>query len=137
MKKLRVLKNVLKRTGADKIILAFVVFFFAVALVLLLVEPEIDTYGEALWYCYAVFSTAGFGDIVSVTLIGRILSVLLTILTLLVVALVTGVIVAFYNDVVSMQYKASKAELLDKLEHLEDLPKEELEQISKKIRMLR
>ena len=137
MKKLRVLKNVLKRTGADKIILTFVVFFFAVALILLLVEPEIDTYGQALWYCYAVFSTAGFGDIVSVTLIGRILSVLLTILTLLVVALVTGVIVAFYNDVVSMQYKASKAELLDKLEHLEDLPKEELEQISKKIRMLR
>ena len=127
----------LKRTRADKLILGFAVFFFACAVVLLLVEPEINTYGEALWYCYAVFSTAGFGDIVSVTFVGRILSVVLTILTLLVVALVTGVIVAFYNDMVAMQYKASKAELLGKMEHLEDLTKEELKQISEKIRKLR
>lgn len=134
MKKLRMLKEVLKRTQASKLILIFVAFFFADAFFIMLAEPGLKTYREALWYCYSVFSTAGFGDHVAVTPIGRILSVLLTVITILVIALVTGVIVAFYNDVVAMQYKASKAEVLDDLTHLEELSKEELRNVSEKIK---
>ena len=136
MKKLKVLKAVLVRTKASELIGGFVLFFLADAFVIMLVEPEIHTYGKALWYCYSVFSTAGFGDVVAQTLVGRILSVVLTIVTLLIVGLVTGVIVAFYNDLVSMKYKASKAELLEDLEHLEDLSKEELRELSDKIRRI-
>ncbi|MBR2696426.1 MAG: two pore domain potassium channel family protein [Parasporobacterium sp.] len=136
MKRLKILKEVLKRTHADRIILGFVIFFLLDALVILLVEPGITTYWDAIWYCYSVFSTVGFGDLTSVSIIGRILSIILTIYTILVVALVTGVIVAFYNDIVAMKYKASKAELLDKLEHLEDLSKEELAEISERIRKI-
>ena len=55
---------------------------------------------------------------------------------ILIVALVTGVVVAFYNDVVSMEYKASKAEVLDKLENLENLTKEELAELSERIRKI-
>ena len=134
MKKLKVLRMVLKKTHADSLIIGFVVFFLIDALLILLVEPQITTYGQAIWYCYSVFSTVGFGDFIATTVIGRILSIILTLYTLLVVALVTGVIVAFYNDIVAMKYKASKAEILDKLEHLEDLSKEELAEISERIR---
>lgn len=136
MKKLRIFRAVLVRTGASKMIAAFVLFFLAVALLIQLVEPGIRTYGQALWYCYSVFSTAGFGDVVAVTVFGRILSIFLTIVTLLVVGLVTGVIVAFYNDLVSMKYKASKAEVLNDLEHLENLSREELKDLSEKIRRI-
>lgn len=136
MKKLRILKRVLRETRADRIIYGFIAFFLVEALIILLVEPNITTYWDAIWYLYAVFSTAGFGDLVAVTVLGRILSILLTIYTTLVIAVVTGVIVAFYNDLVSMRYKASKAELMSKLEHLEDLPREELAEISEKIRKL-
>ena len=134
MKKLKILRMVLKRTHADSLIIGFVVFFLIDALLIMLVEPQITTYGQAIWYCYSVFSTVGFGDLIASTVIGRILSIILTIYTLLVVALVTGVIVAFYNDIVAMKYKASKAEILDKLEHLENLSKEELAEISERIR---
>ncbi|MBP7479734.1 MAG: two pore domain potassium channel family protein [Spirochaetaceae bacterium] len=96
----------------------------------------INNYRDALWYCYAVFSTAGFGDLVAVTVIGRILSILLTVYTILIVAIVTGVVVAFYNEVVSIQYKASKAEVIDKLENLEKLTTEELAELSEKIRKI-
>lgn len=137
MKSLRILKNVLKRTKASELIGGFVVFFLIVAFIIMLVEPEIYTYGQALWYCYSVFSTAGFGDVIAVTLIGRLLSVLLTIVTLVVVGVVTGVIVAFYNDLVAMRYKASKAEVLDALEHLDDLSKEELRELSEKIKAIK
>ena len=105
MKKLRILWGILKRTRADHILLSFVLFLLADAAVIRLVEPDIHRYGDALWYCYAVISTAGFGDIVTVTPIGKICSVLLTIYTIFVVAIVTGVVVNFYTQLVEMQQK--------------------------------
>ena len=136
MKKLRLLKGVLKRTNANQIIIAFVIFFFIDALLIWLIEPSIKTYGDSLWYCFSVFTTIGFGDLITTTVVGRILTALLSVLTIFVVALVTGVVVAFYNDVVSMQYKATKAEALDKLENLDKLTNEELKALSEQIRTI-
>ena len=48
--------------------------------------------------CYAVISTAGFGDIVVTTFAAKVVSVLLTAYSIVVIALVTGVIVNYYNQ---------------------------------------
>ena len=136
MKHLKILRGVLKRTNADRLIAGYVVFFLIDALLIMLLEPQITDFGDAVWYCYAVASTVGFGDIVVVSIAGKIISILLTVYTILIVAIVTGVVVAFYNDIVSMKYKASKEEILDKLDHLEDLSKEELAEISERIRKI-
>ncbi len=136
MKRLRLLRSVLKRTNADKLITGFAVFFLLAAFLIMLVEPGITNYRDAVWYCYAIFSTAGFGDFVAETIPGRAISIFLTVYTILIVAIVTGVVVAFYNDLVAMKYKASKAELLDKLENLETLSKEELSELSDKIKKI-
>lgn len=98
MKKLRMLWGILRHTHADRILLGFVLFLLADAAIIQIVEPDINRYGDALWYCYAVISTAGFGDIVAVTFIGKACSVFLTIYTLFVVAIVTGVVVNFYTQ---------------------------------------
>lgn len=132
MKKLRILKAVLKKTKADKIIFGFVVFLFACAFIILLAEPDITRYGDALWYCYAVFSTIGFGDIVATTFIAKVLSVLITVYALFATAVVTGVVVSFYNSCVESQFKESKEVFLDKLQRLPELSKEELEEIADK-----
>ena len=132
MKKLRILKAVLKKTKADKIIFGFVVFLFACAFIILLAEPDITRYGDALWYCYAVFSTIGFGDIVATTFIAKVLSVLITVYALFATAVVTGVVVSFYNSCVESQFKESKEVFLDKLQRLPELSQEELEEIANK-----
>ena len=44
MKRIKVLGSVLKRTRADKIIIGFIVFIFAIAAVIQLVEPDINRY---------------------------------------------------------------------------------------------
>lgn len=137
MKKLRILWRILRHTHADRILLGFILFLLADAAVIQIVEPNINRYGDALWYCYAVISTAGFGDIVAVTLIGKIGSVLLTIYTLFVVAIVTGVVVNFYTQLVEMQRKETLAAFMDKLERLPELSKDELENISKNIKKYR
>ena len=135
MKRIKVLGSVLKRTRADKIIIGFIVFIFAIAAVIQLVEPDINRYVDALWYCYAVISTAGFGDVVAVTFIGKMCSVLLTIYSLFVVA--TGVVVNFYTQMVELQRKETLAMFMDLLERLPELSREELENISRKVRQFR
>ena len=96
----------------------------------------INRYGDALWYCYAVLSTAGFGDIVAITFIGKLVSVLVTIYTIFVVAIVTGVVVNYYGQIVEMQRRETAMMFLDKLERLPELSKEELEDISKRVKKL-
>lgn len=137
MRRLKVLAGILKRTRADKILVGFIVFLFAVAAVIELAEPDIKRYGDALWYCYAVISTAGFGDVVAVTFIGKMCSVLLTVYAIFVTAIVTGVVVNFYTQMVEMQRKETLAMFMDQLERLPELSKEELENISKKVRKFR
>lgn len=137
MKKLRVLKKILIRTHADKILVGFLIFLLADALVILLCEPGIDRYVDALWYCYSVVSTAGFGDIVVVTLAGKIASVLLTIYAILVIAIVTGVVVNYYTQVIQLQQEETLAAFVNKLEHLPELSKEELEEMSRNVSKFR
>ena len=137
MKKIRVLGIILKRTKADRILSGFLIFLFAAALIIQIVEPDINRYVDALWYCYTVISTAGFGDVVAVTFIGKVCSVLLTIYSMFVLAIVTGVVVNFYSQVVETHSKETLTPLMDQLEHLPELSKEELEAISQTIKKLR
>ena len=134
MKRMRVLRRVMHDTGASKIWSGFLLLFFASALVIWLLEPGIKTYGNALWYCYTVVTTIGFGDIVAQHLISRILSVCLSISAAVAFALITGVIVNFYTQLTQLRHKETLAALIDKLERLPELPPEELEEISCKVR---
>ena len=80
-------------------------------------------------------ATVGFGDIVAVTLVGRIASVLLTIYALFVFAIATGVVVNFHEQIIEMRQKHTLAALADKLERLPELSKKELEEISEKAKL--
>lgn len=133
MKKLRILKSILVRTRANKILLGFLLFLLADAFLIMLIEPGINEYTDALWYCYSVISTAGFGDIIVTTLVGKLLSILLTIYSILVIAIVTGVVVNYYTQIIQLQQQETLSAFMNKLEHLPDLSKTELEDLSKKV----
>lgn len=133
MKRLRILNNILKRTRTYPILLSYLAFILADAFVIQLAEPEINTYLDALWYCYAVISTAGFGDIVTITLIGKIASVLLTIYSLFVIAIATGVVVNFHSQLIQIRQQDTLAAFTDKMQHLPELSPEELQEMSRRI----
>ena len=134
MKRLQVLRRVLRDTGANKIWTGFLVQFFISAAAIWLLEPGMPQYGDALWYCYAVVTTIGFGDIVAEHLLSRILSVLLSLSAVMVIALVTGAVVNYYNQITELRHKETLTALMNKLEHLPELPPEELEQIARRVR---
>ena len=117
--------------------MGFLLLFFVCAGIIWLREPDIRTYGEALWYCYAVVTTIGFGDVVAQYPLSRILSVLLSVSAAVVIALITGVIVNFFNQVTALRQKETVTALMDSLEHLDELEPEELRQISERVRQFR
>ena len=137
MKKLRILRMVLHKTKADRLVLSFVGFLLVTAAVVWAAEPSIPTYGDALWFCYAVLSTSGFGDFTAVTFVGRICAVLVSIYAIFVIGIVTGVVVSYFQQSVQVQFEDSKMAFLDKLERLPELFKEELEAMAAKARKLR
>ena len=134
MKQLRLLMKVLKETHTFKIILIFLAFFFICAFVIWFKEPEITNYADALWYCYAVVTTVGFGDVSVQSHLARILSVILSVYAVVIIAIFTGVIVNFFMQMIKLKEKETITAFLDKLEHLTEMSEEELKELSEKVK---
>ncbi len=137
MRRIRLFLVVLRRNGGLPLLGGLVVLTLVAALVVLAFEPGVTSLGDALWYCWEVATTIGLGDVFAVSPVGRIASVVLSLYAIVVTAIVTGVIVTFYQERRDAQLKQSVAELLDKLERLPELDEEELRQISESVRRYR
>ena len=96
--KVKVLVKIVLSTFSLEVLFGLLVMIVAFSFVFIAVEPAIDNFPDALWYSFAVVTTIGFGDIVAETMIGRILTVLLGLYGLVVVAVITSIIVNFYNE---------------------------------------
>lgn len=137
MKGFHLLYVVVRSSGAQKVILWFLAVYFACAAVIALVEPGVDDFGDGLWFLWAVATTVGLGDVTAVTPLGRAATIICSLAGIVTVAIITAVVVDYFNERRDMMLDESTALMLDKLEHLEDLEKEELAEISKKMRKLR
>ena len=131
---LRLLRDAFKTAGADKIFSGYILWFFISAVPIWLWEPNINTYQDSLWFCFASATTIGYGDVSAVTLLGRIITVFLSIYSIGVVAIFTAVVASFFTDIARLKASDSAREFSDDLEHLSELSKEELEQLSQRIK---
>lgn len=94
-----VLIKVAKKSMAIEILSGLMILIVAFSFVISSVDPNINNVPDAMWYCFAVVTTIGFGDFTASTLLGRALSVVLGIYGIIVVALITSIIVNFYNEI--------------------------------------
>ena len=97
--RLSVLKKIIRKTYAVEILFGMLLLIVAVSIVLPGLEPGIERFADGLWYCFAIVTTIGFGDITATTGIGRLLSVILGLYGIIVVSLITSIIVNFYSGV--------------------------------------
>ena len=100
-------------------------------------EPHINTYIDALWYCYAVISTAGFGDIVVTAFLPKLISLIVTVYSAIVIALITGVVVNYYTEIINRRREDTLEAFMDKLERLPELSQEELTEMSEQVKRSR
>lgn len=109
--KFNVLFKVVVNTFSLEILFGLLTMIVCFSMIFMKIEPNINTFPEALWYCFAVVTTIGFGDIVAVTPIGRVLSVILGIYGLVVVAVITSIVVNFYNETAGKKDKKELKEI--------------------------
>lgn len=126
--------KILKFNKLDYVILAFLAFVLTSTLVLYIIEPQIKTVGDGLWYSFATFTTTGYGDITPVTTVGKVISVCLMLFGLVIIALFTGTLVNHYQRISEAHNKETIIHLMDKLEKLPELSKDELEVIANNIK---
>lgn len=136
VKKRRLIRIVLKRTGALKLLLIYAIIFACVSAGIWIVEPNIKSLFDSVWYCFSVATTIGFGDITAVTLTGRALSIFLSICSILIIAVVPGIITSYYIESTRLRENESSVKFLDDLERLPELSKEELQALSEKVKKL-
>ncbi|MFV0550849.1 MAG: potassium channel family protein [Anaerorhabdus sp.] len=137
MKRLKLLWKILRLTGTDKIVSGFFVFLLLSTFVVMLVEPQIKNYGDALWFTFSSFTTIGYGDIVVTTFAGRVITMILALYGIIVVALIPGVLVSYFTEIKSMKENETIIQFLDKLENLPNLSKDELAKISDNVKQRR
>ena len=137
MTKFRILRRIFKQTNADRILFTFFLVYLGCSVVIWIWEPGIDTLGSALWYCYAVITTIGFGDVVVATPLSRVVSILLSCYAIIAIAIITGVVVNYYNQIVELRKSETITAFLDRLEHLPDMSKDELKELSESVRKMR
>ena len=97
--RLELLRKIARETYGAEILFGLVMLIITFSLVLKITENGIQSYRDALWYCFALVTTIGLGDISAVSDLGRIISVILGIYGIIVVALITSIIVNFYGEI--------------------------------------
>ena len=93
------LLKIMRKTYALEVLYGLVVLIISFSFIFMVFEESFQTYGDALWYSFALVTTIGFGDYAATGVLCRILSVILGIYGIIVVAIITSVIVNFYNEV--------------------------------------
>lgn len=117
--KKKTLMKILQKTYAFEILYGMVTLIFASATMLYFIEGIFNNFGDALWYCFSVVTTIGFGDFAVTTFFGRIISVVLGIYGIVVVALITSIIVNFYNETSSNKDEIIREEMKKIAEKME------------------
>ena len=137
MLNLRRFFRVLRRTGLFNMFMGFIICYLVSGLLLFLIEPDVHSFGDGLWFSFVSFSTIVFGDITAGTIPGRIIVIFITVYAMIVLAMVPGVVVSYYNEYLRAKENDTISTFLEKLENLPDLPKSELAEISDRVKQFK
>lgn len=131
--KFRAVWPIIRAAGLGYATAVFAVIFFAASGLIALVEPAL-TFGTAAWLCFQAITTIGFGDVITTTAIARVAVVVLSIFSIMYLAVITGVVVAYCTEMMKSRSDESIAQHLSDLENLDKLSPEELKALSAKIK---
>lgn len=132
---LSVLANAFKQIGGYGIFAAYGVFLLACCALFCFLEPEtFPSFGNAIWYAFQAITTIGFGDIVAHTTVCRVITILIGLSSLVVVALITGTVVNYYNEMMRVRKNNSIVAFDKQMRKLTELSPDELSDLEQSYR---
>jgi voltage-gated potassium channel len=92
---------------------AVLMFIFVISLAVFAAErhapgASITSYGDAVWWAMETISTVGYGDMVPVTVPGRIYAVALMLGGMVIVGATTATVISYLNEKVQTAHKRSQ-----------------------------
>ena len=132
---LTVLANALRQIGGCGLFIGYGLFLVTCCALLCLLEPEtFPTFGNAIWYAFQAITTIGFGDIVAHTMACRTITILIGLSSLVVVALITGTVVNYYNEMMRLRKNDSILAFDKHMRKLTELSPDELRELEESYR---
>lgn len=122
----RIITQFLKKTFLDKIILVGIIFIFTVTVLIRVFDSSINDIQTAFWYIIVSMTSTGYGDVVPLTVSGRLLGMIAMIGGILIFATITAVISSIYMSKLNQD---NQNNMESKIEELTC----EIEKLNKKI----
>lgn len=117
--------KIMRKTYVFEILYGLLILIFSFSFIFMVFDEAFTSYGDALWYSFAIVTTIGFGDFAAKDIICRILSVILGAYGIIVVAVITSTIVNFYSEVKNQPDDNDASG--DEEKKSEEQPKEQIE----------
>lgn len=122
--------QLLKTNGLDKLLIVVMVLLFIIPIPIVILEPSINTFADALWWAVVTTTTVGYGDISPETPIGRILAVVLMLVGIGIIGTLTSAITSFFSREEKNSHDKQFIEIIKSIEEIDYLSKEDIEIIN-------
>lgn len=122
--------KLLKTNGLDKVLIVTIILLFLIPIPIVLLEPSINTFADALWWAAVTTTTVGYGDISPETPIGRSLAVILMLVGIGIIGTLTSAITSFFDREAEKSHEDQFLEILKTIEKIDSLTKEDIEIIN-------
>ncbi|ANU26757.1 potassium channel family protein [Planococcus versutus] len=119
--------KLLRTNGLDKVLIIAMVLLFIIPIPIVLLEPSINTFGDALWWAVVTTTTVGYGDISPETPIGRVLAVVLMLVGIGIIGTLTSAITSFFSNKNGSNHDKRILGVIQSIEEIENLTKEDIE----------
>lgn len=119
--------NFFRSNGLNRFLMIFILLVILIPVPMVFIEQDIHSYSDALWWAIVTATTVGYGDIIPVTPIGRILAAIMMLFGIAFIGMITSTITNFFrakkNPTTSTQRTSKITQLIAETP---DLTKEEI-----------
>lgn len=91
----RIVMNVLRQNHLGKTLVVSAVFITGAGILIAGIDPAIETPVEGIWWAWVTVTTVGYGDVVPVSIPGRVFASLLILMGICLVSLITANVSAY------------------------------------------
>ncbi|KZR58857.1 potassium channel family protein [Pseudobacillus badius] len=121
--------KIFKTNGLDKLFIVAIILLFIIPIPIVMVEPSIHSYADALWWAIVTTTTVGYGDISPSTPLGRFLAVILMFVGIGIIGTFTSAITSYFSKRSKGSHDKQVFRVIQAIEDTDDLSVEDIELI--------